>query len=226
MKIRNIKYYSLLILLLSVSFFVACSKGEEPVPVDYGYDYYPLKIGNEWVYDVSAIELTTLGEDTTNYQLKEVVEESVDGGDEENFLLYRYKRDDEFDVWVMDSIWSVKKEEKYLVKTENNIRYQKLTFPLSLDLFWDGNVWNTFDENEYSVVGINQAYNVNGESYDEVLEVEHYVEQNLITSVENGEYYGKGIGLIEIYKKSLETQPGEKTLGTIYHQRLKSYKLN
>ena len=226
MKIRNIKYYSLLILLLSVRFFVACSKGEEPVPVDYGYDYYPLKIGNEWVYDVSVIELTTLEEDTTNYQLKEVVEESVDGGDEENFLLYRYKRDDEFDVWVMDSIWSVKKEEKYLVKTENNIRYQKLTFPLSLGLSWDGNVWNTFDENEYSVVGINQAYNVNGESYDEVLEVEHYVEQNLITSIENREYYGKGIGLIEIYKKSLETQPGEKTLGTIYHQRLKSYKLN
>lgn len=223
---RKLKYIKLIILFFGALTVLSCSKGKDEVDVDLGYEYYPLAEGNEWIYDIESIEYNTLGEEVSIYQLKEVIGEKVDGGDEENYLIHRFKREDETEEWVQDSVWSVKKEANYLVKSENNIRYQKLVFPVGLNVFWDGNIWNTYEENIYKIVELGVAYSLGGETYADVLEVEQKVENNLILSIENREYYAKNIGLIEFYKKNIETQPGENQLGSIYHQVLKSYKLS
>ena len=217
---KKMKLYKVLIFVLLVTFLFNCNKGKDIVTVDLGYDYYPLNIGNEWVYDVQLISLTILGDDTLNYQLKEVVVEKVEGGDEANYLLYRYKRFSDTTIWKIDSVWSVKKEERYLVKTENNVRYQKLAFGVSSGLTWDGNIWNIFEERIYTIVSLGAAYLLGEDEYTDVLEVEQKNETNLILSIDNRELYARGVGLIEIYKEDLETQPLEKTLGNVYHQVL------
>ena len=43
---------------------------------------------------------------------------------------------------------------------------------------------------------------------------------NLLISQKQHDIYARNVGLIEYYKESLETQPGEKTLGYIYKQQL------
>jgi len=220
---KKMKFLKSLLLVSLTIFSLSCSKGTDPIPVDMGYDYYPLTIGNTWVYDVQEIDKNTLADDTTQYQLKEVVAELVDGGDEDNYLLYRYKRASVSDTWVIDSVWSAKKETHYLIKTENNIRFQKLVFGVALGLSWDGNLWNVFEEETYTIVNLDIPYELNSIAYDEVLEVEQKVDKNLILSVDSREHYARGVGLIEVYKENLETQPGEKTLGMIYHQTLSSY---
>jgi len=219
---KKMKRYKILSWITLLLLFVSCSKGKDAVTVDMGYDYYPLAIGNSWVYNVEKIEFTLLGVDTVRYQLKEDVVEKVAGGDEDNYLLYRYKRSLSTVEWLIDSVWSVKKEEFYLVKTENNVRYQKLAFGLTEGLSWDGNLWNIFEKNLYTIVSLGAPYTVEGIAYKDVVEVEQEVDKNLILSKDNRERYARGVGLIEIYKEQLETQPGEKVLGTIYHQTLSS----
>ena len=221
---RKLKYINLVVSFLIAFTLLSCSKGKDAVAVDLGYDYYPLAVGNEWVYDVESTEYNTLGTETSVYQLKEVIAEEVDGGDEKNFLVYRFKRADETKEWAQDSVWSVKKETNYLVKTENNVRYQKIAFPVSLNLSWDGNVWNTSEENTYKIVSLGTAYLLNTIEYPDVLEVEHKVERNLILTNDNRERYAKAIGLIEIYNENTEAQPGKNKLGSTYHQVLKSHK--
>ena len=220
-----IKLYKVGTFICLLALLWGCNKGNEEVTVDLGYDYYPLSVGNAWVYEVKIIDKNTLSDDTVSYQLKEVVAEVVDGGDEDNYLLYRYKRTNETASWVIDSVWSVKKEKQYLVKTENNVRLQKLAFGVSPGLLWDGNRWNIFAEETYEIVSLGSSYTLKGVKYAAVLEVEQAVEKNLISSLDKRERYAKGVGLIEIYKEQLETQPGEKTLGFIYHQSLISYLL-
>ena len=219
------KAHKIYILFSLLAVLVSCNKGNEEVVVDLGYGYYPLAIGNEWVYEVTVIDKNTISEDTSVYQLKERVVELVDGGDEDNFLLYRSKRQHEGETWVVDSVWSVKKEKNYLVKTENNVRFQKMAFGVVEGKTWDGNIWNIFDQEIYTVVGVGKSATIGGVLYAEVLEIEQKVEKNLILSVDNRERYAKGVGLISIYKEDLETQPGEKTLGVIYQQVLLSYQL-
>ena len=221
---KIMKFYKIIVLTTISLLFFTCKNKIKEESIDLGYAYYPLEIGYEWVYNVQSIAYNVLKNDTTKYQLKEVVKELVPGGDEENYLLYRYKRVDEVAFWSLDSIWSVKKEQGYLVKTENNIRYQKLKFGTSLGLTWDGNIWNTKAENNYTIVKLETPYTLKGKTYNKVLEIEQYVDKNLILSIANKEVYAKEIGLIEVYKENLETQPMSKSLGSVYHQTLVSFK--
>ncbi len=217
-------FYIALVFIGFSLLFTSCKKGHEEETVDLGYAYYPLEIGKEWVYEVEDIAYNILKNDTSKYQLKEVVTELVNGGDEDNYLLYRYKRLTEVADWTLDSIWSVKKEPTYLIKTENNIRYQKLMFGTSVGLSWDGNRWNVGKEDTYTIVSLGTPYTLKGQLYHDVLEIEHRFDKNLILSIDYRERYAKNVGLVEVYKENLETQPGEKSLGNVYHQVLVSYK--
>ena len=206
---------SIAILLLS------CNKDDDNEVIDYRRDYYPIAVGNEWIYDVQQINKTLSSDDTLNFQLKETIYELLsEANGEQLYSLYRYSRIDESSSWSLDSVWTLVRHENYIVKRENNRGFQKLIFPLDSQSSWDGNVWNILEPQIYSVKYVDSTATINAINYNETLFVDEIDNVNLILSQTQHEIYGRNKGLIEFYKEDLETQPGEKTLGSIYTQRL------
>ena len=108
----------------------------------------------------------------------------------------------------------------YIVKRENNVGFQKLVFPIENGSIWDGNNWNINEEQTYTVDYVDTQAEINGVQYAETMFVNEFENVNQILSQKQHEIYARNIGLVEYYKENLETQPGQKTLGTIYSQKL------
>ncbi len=215
-----LKFLDLAVVIL---FFSGCSKDDNSKPIDFRRDYYPLEIGNEWIYDVQEINKTLSKDDTLNFQLKEsLIGLLSESNGERLYSVYRYSRINESDPWNLDSVWTLVSSDRYIVKRENNIGFQKLIFPLTENSSWDGNIWNSMAPQTFSIEYVDSSAEINGNEYNETLYVDELDNVNLLLSQKQYEIYARNIGLVEYYKEDLETQPGEKTLGSIYTQRLVS----
>ncbi|GAA4846976.1 hypothetical protein [Algivirga pacifica] len=101
--------------------------------------YFPLEKGHYVISDVKlrvlnnpvTVTETNPREDITSYQLMEKVGdayEEIDGSITHELL--RYKRKNEVEEWRLDSIWTARIDEGYLVKVEKGVRYNRLRVPI------------------------------------------------------------------------------------------------
>ena len=186
-------------LLTALALSSCSSEKAEPDYEHLGYQYFPLVIGEYRIYDVQEIEFSLLeGGDTSNYQLKEVVEDYYQQNQEDtSYYLYRYSRPTEADNWQLDSVWTVRKDPRRIVEVENNVPYIKMVFPSEEGLSWDANAMNADEESFYTVKSIGETFEANGQQFDETL---HIVEENNMDTVINERYqeavYAAEIGLI------------------------------
>lgn len=213
-----LKYFTL---VLSLFIIASCGKDNDAEPFDDRSDYYPVDVGYEWIFDVVQINKTISSDDTLTYQMREEIHELIsESFGEKLYTLYRYTREDAAQEWALDSVWTLVQHDDYIVKRENNVGFQKLVFPVENGSTWDGNTWNINEEQAYNVDYVDTQAEINGVQYTETMFVNEFENVNLILSQKQHEIYARNIGLVEYYKEDLETQPGEKTLGTIYSQKL------
>jgi hypothetical protein len=218
-------------LVLPFVVITACNAPLEPQPERLGYDYFPLKTGTYKIYDVSIINYNIDGStDTINYQLQEIIADSSTVGEEISYRLDRYRRADATEFWVIDSVWSARRNTYQGVVVEHNIPFIKLSFPLVEDKRWDGNALNTIDFDEYKIKNLGSTYQVNGTDYPNSLEM--YVADQLdplqITSDDyHLEVFSSGVGLVYIQKINKKycspidcPEPGVIEEGKEYEQKL------
>ena len=213
-------------LFLTSMIIVSCNNDDNAeTEIDLGYDFYPIEIGYEWTYNVTAIELTISSDDTTYYQVKEIVDTTYTIGEESGYILHRMYRKDSTSAWVNDSVWSIQKNEFGVVKQENGYRYQKIEFPTELGKIWNGNKWNPFSQANYEIITLDSSLSISGTTYTNVMKIDEGTSVNLIEDKERYTLYARDIGPIKIVRKILEQQPGEKQLGTVRTYSLIEYKL-
>ncbi len=198
MKVRCPLYILLFLWLFSC--------GEEVAPPDpdlSGPGFYPLQVGNFWVYDMERIDFLALANDTSVFQLREIITDSiVTGAGQVTYLLNRETRLDPEGAWRADSLWTVRSGAQGLVITENNIPLVKLVFPVVAGQTWDGNSFNnrgnqTFEFREVSPSELPNDFQAAADSVDFIRTVISDI-QSLITGTDRrSEVYGKGIGLVE-----------------------------
>lgn len=176
---------------------ISCNETQEANPESLGYEYYPLKVGQFSIYDVEEIRYLISGFDTTIYQLRETIFDSIPSADRITYLLRRDVRPDAMSDWVSDSVWSVTRTTTNLSITENNIPFIKLTFPVSDGRQWDGNSLNTRSAITYYYQSLS-AQIIDSISLDNHIRVIiEDIEEN-VTGVDlRSELYVNGIGLIE-----------------------------
>ncbi len=119
---------SVLIVLFSCS-----KKDDEVVDPDIGVDYAGLTVGKYVVYNVDSITYRAFDGsiDTASYQIKEVVDSKyIDLENEEAFKIIRYKRYSDTLSWNLIDVWSSKISNLKFQKTEENIKFIKLIFPV------------------------------------------------------------------------------------------------
>ena len=197
------------------------------------YNYFPIEIGHTWIYDVDSIGYDdNTGKtviDTFSYQYKETITENfIDADGKQSQKLARYYRKNNLDTWVSVNVWVVKKDNLRAEKVQENIRFVKLVFPLSINSFWNGNMYNNLVSDNYFVDYFDKPSTVNGINYNQTIKVRRDSSINAIEEIRQLEIYARNIGLVYYQSDSINTQPIDtssltKSRGFRFHLKLKSF---
>lgn len=198
-----------------------------------GLDYFPLQQGNFAVYNVQEVEYTILGQEVNSeYQLMIEISTVFQNDDEDIYTINRYTRATTTEDWELSNVWSAQKDNYRAVIVEENIAYQKLSFPVGNDISWDGNALNTSEYEDYYFQKAGEAFTTDDETlYDNTVTVVHNdLLDKIVTTDYRIEVYAKDIGLL--FKESniinYCTDPdclGQEIIetGKIYRQSLIEY---
>jgi hypothetical protein len=206
-------------------FFAATScKNKVETPPDVGYDYAPTTIGKYVVYDVDSTVYDDFKKDTTyfKYRIKEKLEDIyIDNEGRHAIKLVRYIKmynpTVSYDniAWTVKDVWNYTKTNTTLEVVEEDVRFTKLMFPVSVDATWNGNAHNTLGDLDYKYKYVDQAEKINGTLFDNVLFVEQKDDKgaNLIHRQYFIEKYAKDVGLVyreirDLYSNVITTGPG------------------
>jgi hypothetical protein len=213
------------LIFLTIIIFYSCSKkDEETVLPDLGHDYAGLEVGKFVVYDVDSFFYDDFDNsiDTSYYQIKEVVDsefEDLEG--EPAFKIIRYRKEIDSTNWVLIDVWNSKLTQTNFQKTEENIKFIKLIFPVGDGKTWNGNSMNSIGEMQYEYTAVDQSETIGGVGLSSVLTVLQLDNVNLVEEYYHEEKFAKGIGMIykkqvDISKKEFDTSTElfERTLGT------------
>lgn len=186
-------------IVLSSFLLFACDNINSNLPSsqDGGKFFYP-KIGQSLVYDVEDAQYELSGKYTMKtYQLKEVNASTFkDLEGNEILRIERYRRENEAQKWIIDSIFTAKKEVDKALKTESNVTYVKMSFPIKEGSKWNGNAYNSFGNDSYEMRKVNQSFNINGRKFDNSVTVIQQNDSTLVNLKRRIEVYSEGIGLI------------------------------
>ena len=232
--LKKIVYIAFIVLT-----FLSCKKENQTINNSIDYSYFPLKVGNYIMYDVTEINIDKAISvyDTVTYQLKEYVESEFEGANgKTQYRLERYIRANDTIPWEIKDVWAIYFLNNKLVKVEENIPIIKINFPVEIDKSWDGNKLNTQDSVLYTITNVDASDTVNSMSFDSVLTVTIYDEESLIDKKLVFNKYAKNIGLIDKTIIDINSQPtnGDPiditvpieeriTTGTIYTQKVFEY---
>lgn len=223
----TMKYTILLFVALSV-IWVGCER-EVEVPDDIDYSYFPLNTGHFVDYRVDSVlynDFSMTVDSSTYYVREEVGEIQQNNTDAPYNLIYRYQRRDTFLSWSSPRVWTARLDDYRLIKTEENLPFIRMVFPLRNDKKWDGLVHVrrdtviVFDEqtgetidmfkdwDDCVVSNFGEPYTVNGHYFPETATIVHVDKTNNIERRYSVERYAKGVGLIEKEMWILDTQCG------------------
>lgn len=187
---------------------VACNKFIEPSSAEFGYQYYPMEMGQFRTYYTQVIDYALDGSiDTTRYLTKELVEDTIRYTDGTlKYILGRYSMDLEGMGWHKDSLWAVSSNQSKVVMSEANVDYIKLSFPVMENMEWDGNALNGRDKEIYELNNLKQPYSYDTLNYENTLTVVQadLVDPNKITEDDyRFEVFALDVGLVHKFRKKV-----------------------
>ncbi len=216
--------YLFLILLFTVVFISnSCLEKTDPYTKNYsGSEYFPLEVGNTWIYEVDSIIYDNKGSKIDT--IKNIVKEVVSGYYEDNlgatnFIIKRYNKSST--GWNISDTWAAYGDNKQAIRVEDNLKFIKLVFPIKKDISWDGNEYfdaeNTiiniagepikmYDNWTYRYTSTDQAEDIGENHYENVATIVQVDYENSIQKRYSIEKYAKGTGLIYKNMIILNTQ--------------------
>jgi hypothetical protein len=216
--------------------FYACKKEVDTVSLPKPFTtYYPLKSGNYYIYACDSVKWNSFKNqfDTFNFEMKETIDSSfIDNANNLAYIILRQTRKNDSFTFTNDRRYYTKKTASRVERIEENIRYVKLRFPLTLNKRWNGNYINNNDSLNLGlytsiVTSLNQPQTINNLKFDSTTSINLVNYQDFLENKFAYEVYAAGVGLVETL--SIDTvfqqfSSGYKnTTGKIMHQRIKSY---
>jgi hypothetical protein len=233
---KSIVYYLSFILFVALFSCHDADFSVEPIKPDYSY--FPVDSGRWSEFKVKEINIDaplniydTL-EYYVRYQLSGIF---IDNQGDTLIKVLRYYRDNEADRWQPINTWLLGIYDNMAIEEEENIRYIKLRFPLTIGKQWNGNAYNRTDTLQlfnYEVKSLDEPFVLNDISCDSVLLISQKSESTAISKIDFYERYAKHIGLIQKQEIDIRSEvlddlsiPVENrvTQGTFYYQNLIRY---
>lgn len=221
-----------LIACMVLPLLFSCNEEVKDLVAEQGYDFFPVKTGHYRLYEVDEILFRGSEADSSHYFLKEVITDSIIAEDQTvNYLLKRYTTEDTtFSTWKIDSVWTVRRNSRQGIVTENNVPFVKMIFPVKAGQSWNGNALNSRGKQMYyyEAAGNLVRSDMDIPTKDIIRVIIEDIPENLVMQDERSEIYVRGIGLIEKdYISVMFCQsgcsPGQIEDGRIYRQHLVAY---
>ena len=179
-----------------ILFFTRCSEEIQTTDAAIGREYYPVKVGNYWIYDVVETKVSNNQYDSVKYQVRELVDTVFRNA--ENELTYQIvmSRKNSTDVnWGKDSLVLINKSLSDVRRTHNNFKKISLLFPVQEGKQWDTNAFNSLDSDDFSYSNVNQPFVLNYVTYDSTVTVVQG-EPNEVVLDDRTEVYAYNVGMI------------------------------
>lgn len=219
--------------LLVSSLFALClisaCKEETAPPRDIEADlaYFPLVLNQPKFFSLDSIVLFNtirgIEYDTAQLEVRETLVERFEAADgTETFRGERWDRRLPDGQWRFSQTYTMSRNELRTTRTEDNLSFTKLVFPLTVGKRWDGHA--AFDDSRSFVIGgefieVYQGWDYRYVSTDNAIAVgstaintegavliEQDFTDNLISQSIAYEIYAPGIGLVERFIDSRRTQ--------------------
>lgn len=220
-------------IVLSILLFTTACKESSIDGGNYqaGYEYFPLQIGQEQVYDVDCVVYDDFRDTilTYTYQKKQLVADSfVDASNQLQHLIHWFYRTNDSAQWSFYRAGTATLRPYTAEVMENNERVVKLVFPVVAGKEWDGYMFSTrTGETDFFYRSLQKTFSSPAGNFTQVAEVIHEDDSNLIEKRFRTEWYAPLRGLVYKQIDSLETQfnaQGQpETKGYRYFQRLRSF---
>ena len=188
--------------IIAGSLLTGCKK-DEPPTVDLGYGYFPNKVGawieyqvdSLWRDDVAAVR------DSVSYRLMEkVVEAYTDPAGRPAWRIHRFVLDADSN-WVVRDVWTRTKDEIAAEVTEENLRRQKLSFPVREGRSWDLNVYNVEGKLEVAFREVGLPWSGGGLSFSDAVLVKNAIPANFVETNNYEERWARDLGMVSLYRE-------------------------
>lgn len=223
---NRLPFIFLTLLLIGIS---ACEERTEILDLPANKEYFPLEVGESMIYQVDSINYLNGGaivDSIRSYVREEITERFEDVDGEEFYRLERSVRRTDADPWRIADVWLISRDDQGAYRTEENLRFIKLVFPLTENRTWDHNAF--IDDQQFVIVGggetlqmyrnwqssvetLESTQVVEGQEFTDVAVVIHVDDENVIERRYVEEQYAKGVGLIYREMMILDTQNTQST---------------
>lgn len=180
----------------------------------FGYEYFPIEIGKYWIYRVDSTVIKRQGGELHNsryFVKEEIVDAYTNVAGDSVFVVQRSIADSLFSNYQIRDVWTTEITSEAAFRVEENLRFNKLSFPLDLDSEWRGNlfdnlvqtnvggesIWVYKDWGDYKIISKGIDHQVNGQLYSDVIAVLQADHDFVIERRYAIEYYAPDIGLID-----------------------------
>ena len=236
-EIRNLRlsnfyssFFLLFLLTLFLCFIATSCKKEKIIPGSTSYNYFPTEEGKYVVYSVDSVFHSDNDNNTDDsvyswhYQVKELIGETfIDGEGRPVQILRRFRRDTESEEWVEVNVCTQLLTAAAVYRTEDNIAYHRLAFPINSSIQWDGNDANTLDVEMYSYENFHAPLEMNSFSFDSTLSILQVDEDNFVEKIYGEEVYANHVGLIYRVRDELRKVNGFPVKGTEFRMQVIGY---
>lgn len=179
---------------------MGCRKNQlEPKPNDVGYGYFPLDIGNTWIYQVDSINYDAFAKsiDTFSFLVKRVVVDTVlDNQGVRSSVVECFRTDSLTGAYKLDRTYTKRIVDYRAEVIDSNVRVINLVFPPTLYKYWDANAYNTKPKTEYEILDIMENEVIDTTTYPDVIHVVQRDESFKTLRNYGIEKYAKNIGLV------------------------------
>lgn len=113
---------------------------QRPVVPD-SEDYFPLTVGKFIQYQIDSIVFDDApggnSKDTISFELREEISDmEVSLAGDTVYYIHRLRRDSGDQPWALKDVWSVRIKNNQVLRTEENLIFHKMTFPLFKGQRW------------------------------------------------------------------------------------------
>ena len=157
-----------------VLLLLSCNRTYDPVP-PYTETIFPTSGVNNRVYyviDTVYSSSTAIYDVNRYYRWEKPNGTEVDLTDRVVERLEIYTAKDSLDSlgvpyldYIFSELWTQYKSDNYAERTEGNVRYLPLRFPVSTGLTWNGNLYNNQPALTYTYTNIDTTVTLNGVTY-------------------------------------------------------------
>jgi hypothetical protein len=213
--------------------FLSQCKKETQILTPAGLNYFPSDVGRWIEYNVDSTyhsESDNNNDDSVyhyNFQMREVLDsEYTDEGGRKNQIIKRYRRQNYSVPWTLSNVWTQCVSNSSAYRTEENIRFHKLAFPVNSTVTWNGNDANMMEDEFYSYEYIDQPVTIDSIYFEKTVSVIQIDENNFVETFYGNEIYADGVGLIYKERKELGKRNGIIVKGIEYVIKVSAFGKN